>query len=733
MAKPKFISKRNGTVVKYYRSKITRAIMLAGIDSKEANLLSKELEDSLEASKVYSVEEIQDLVEKLLMSKGYEDKAKDYILYRYKRSQLRDIESKAMDIIKDTDESIKGDNSNKNTRRAPVTREYFAGILNKKLSEDLLLPEYIIKAHKKGAIHFHDMDYFASRIPNCCLVNLFDMLWNGTVINSIKITRPHSFKNACNIACQIVALVASQQYGGQTFSLAHLAPFVNISRISIRNRLLTDIPSLGSNPDLLEELVKSEVMKEIKGGIQTIAYQILTSQTSNGQTPFTSLAMDINEPFRESCSFRDYFTEDEKLSIQKDLAILIEEVLNQRLEGLPDINGNASTPAFPKLLYFTDENNIKEGEPYWYLTKLAAKCSAKRLNPDYMSAKVMMRLKGDVYPTMGCRSALTPDPINHRYYGRNNQGVVTINLPYVALESKVNGEDFYTTLNHYLDICHRALQLRHLRLKGTKAQYSETLYCYGALARKDPDDVIDSTLFDNNSTISLGYVGLYETCMALFGYSHYDSEHPEVHDYALGLIKYLKDTCDKWRADEGISYSLYGTPEESTTERFAKALKEFPPLYRVNDHDFVTNSYHVFVGDIIDPFDKLLIESKFQELTPGGAISYVECGDIKDNPEALLPLIQYMYEHIMYAEFNKISSNCFVCGSEDTIQMTPDGETKTVHYKCTNCGNTDRSKMIYACRVCGYISTSEFNYGRSQDIANRYKHIGGDDKILDEV
>nr|DAH94555.1 MAG TPA: anaerobic ribonucleoside triphosphate reductase [Caudoviricetes sp.] len=693
------VVKRNGKVVSYNRTKIVNAIKKAGhVREATINKIVSSIEEELK-SKNLSVEEIQDKVEAGLMDSSYKTVAREYIRYRKQREMIRESE-KANDsilrLIDNKNEYLKTENSNKNIYIASTQRDYIAGEVSKDLSKRLLLPKEVVEAHEKGAIHFHDMDYFVQHIHNCCLVNLEDILQNGTVINGTLIEKPHSFSTACNIATQVAAIVASNQYGGQTMSLAHLAPFVEVSR----QKLKKTVP---------ENLVEPLLREEIKRGVQMIQYQINTLNSSNGQTPFITIFAYLNEAKNQR----------EK----EDLAMVIEEVLKQRIQGVKNEKGVWISPAFPKIIYALEEDNIKEGSKYWWLTELAAKCTAKRLVPDYISEKKMLELKGYCFPSMGCRSFLSPwydKDGKVKFYGRFNQGVCTLNLPYIALESKKNKEDFYKTLDKYLSIAHLALQCRHSRLLNTPVETSPTHWMYGALGRLPKGSTINELLLGGYSSISLGYAGLYEASMAILGKSH---TTPEGKAFALGVLKHLNQACDKWKTEENIGYSLYGSPIESTTYKFAQALKrDFGEIKEVSDHEYITNSYHVNVREHIDPFTKLKLESEFQELSQGGCISYIETSNLQNNIPAVLEVIKFIYENIMYAELNTKSDYCQVCGSTDEIQIVEDNGK--LIWQCPHCGNRNQAKMNVIRRTCGYLGSNFWNQGRTQEIRDRYVHLG---------
>ena len=661
------------------------------------------------------------------MAHGAFEVAKRYITYRYTRSLVRKsntTDDKILTLIECNNEEAKQENSNKNPVVNSTQRDYMAGEVSRDLTNRILLPEDIVKAHEEGIIHFHDTDYYAQHMHNCDLVNLEDMLQNGTVITGTLIERPHSFATACNIATQIVAQVASNQYGGQSISLTHLAPFVDVSRQKIRKQVLAEIEELGVAQDeaKIARIVEKRLREEIRRGVQTIQYQVVTLLTTNGQAPFITVFMYLNEARSEQ----------EK----RDLALIIEEMLLQRYEGVKNEQGVWVTPAFPKLIYTLEEDNIHEDSPYYYLTKLAAKCTARRMVPDYISEKKMLELKGDVYPCMGCRSFLTPDrftdagvgnianagnyePGKHKYYGRFNQGVVTINLPDVALSSGGNIEKFWDIFEDRLELCHRALRCRHDRLRGTLSDAAPILWQYGACARLKKGEPIDRLLYDGYSTISLGYAGLYECVKYMTGKSHTD---PAATPFALSIMQKMNDKCKEWKTAENIDYSLYGTPLESTTYKFAKCLqKRFGIIEGVTDKGYITNSYHVHVTEPIDAFTKLKFEAQFQHLSPGGAISYVEVPNMQNNLEAVLQVMKFIYDNIIYAELNTKSDYCQVCGWDGEIEIVEDGGK--LIWRCPKCGNTDQDKMNVARRTCGYIGTQFWNQGRTQEIKERVLHL----------
>ncbi len=730
------VLKRNGAEVSFDIDKIAAAITKANESVNEDERMTatqiERIAESVEFSCVKmnrspSVEEIQDLVEYQIMAHGAYEVAKSYITYRYTRSLVRQsntTDEKIMSLIECNNEEAKQENSNKNPIVNSTQRDYMAGEVSKDLTERILLPQEIVDAHNQGILHFHDADYFAQHMHNCDLVNLEDMLQNGTVITGTLIERPHSFSTACNIATQIIAQVASNQYGGQSITLAHLAPFVDVSRQKFRKIVENEMAALNIDvsEEKLSELVELRVKDEIKRGVQTIQYQVVTLLTTNGQAPFITVFMYLNEAKSER----------EKA----DLALIIEEMLKQRIDGVKNEKGVYVTPAFPKLIYALEEDNITEGSKYWYLTQLAAKCTAKRMVPDYISEKKMLELKGDVYTCMGCRSFLTPDrftdkgignianagnyePGKHKYYGRFNQGVVTINLPDVALSSGGNTEKFWSIFEERLELCHRALRCRHERLLGTPSDVAPILWQYGALARLKKGETIDKLLFDGYSTISLGYAGLYECVKYMTGKSHTD---PEATPFALAVMQKMNDKCAEWKKDENIDYSLYGTPLESTTYKFAKCLqRRFGIIPGITDKGYITNSYHVHVSENISAFDKLKFESQFQQLSPGGAISYVEVPDMQDNIDAVLSVMKFIYDNIIYAELNTKSDYCQECGWDGEIEIV-EKEGKLI-WRCPNCGNTDQDKMNVARRTCGYIGTQFWNQGRTQEIRDRVLHL----------
>ena len=716
------VIKRNGAEVEFDIVKIIAAVTKANdVVDEEARMTPVQIQRIAESV------EIQDFVEHQIMAHGAFEVAKRYITYRYNRSLVRKsntTDDKILSLIECNNEEAKQENSNKNPVVNSTQRDYMAGEVSRDLTNRLLLPEDIVKAHEEGIIHFHDTDYYAQHMHNCDLVNLEDMLQNGTVITGTLIERPHSFATACNIATQIVAQVASNQYGGQSISLTHLAPFVDVSRQKIRKQVLAEVEALGVDPteDKITEIVEKRLREEIRRGVQTIQYQVVTLLTTNGQAPFITVFMYLNEARSEQ----------EK----RDLAVIIEEMLEQRYQGVKNAQGVWVTPAFPKLIYVLEEDNIHDDSPYYYLTQLAAKCTARRMVPDYISEKKMLELKGDVYPCMGCRSFLTPDrftdagvgnianagnyvPGKHKYYGRFNQGVVTINLPDVALSSGGNIEKFWTIFEERLELCHRALRCRHDRLKGTLSDAAPILWQYGACARLKKGEPIDKLLYDGYSTISLGYAGLYECVKYMTGKSHTD---PSATPFALSIMQKMNDKCKEWKTAENIDYSLYGTPLESTTYKFAKCLqKRFGVIEGVTDKGYITNSYHVHVTEKIDAFTKLKFEAQFQHLSPGGAISYVEVPNMQQNLEAVLQVMKFIYDNIIYAELNTKSDYCQVCGWDGEIDIVEEGGK--LIWRCPKCGNTDQDKMNVARRTCGYIGTQFWNQGRTQEIKERVLHL----------
>lgn len=725
------IIKRNGAEEVFDIKKIVIAVTKADSSSEGRSLTDSQIEDIAEfvefkcnkLNRAVSVEEIQDLVEDQIMATGAFELAKRYVRYRYKRSLVRKAnttDNRILSLIECNNEDVKQENSNKNPAVNSVQRDYMAGEVSRDLTQRMLLPEDIVEADKEGIIHFHDSDYYAQHMHNCDLVNLEDMLQNGTVISGTMIEKPHSFSTACNIATQIIAQVASNQYGGQSISLAHLAPFVQVSRDKIRAEVLQEMEMVGIDypKQVLNDIVEGRLKKEIIKGVQTIEYQVITLMTTNGQAPFLTVFMYLNE------------AKDERE--KKDLAMIIEETLKQRYKGVKNEAGVWVTPAFPKLIYVLEEDNIREGTKYWYLTKLAAECTAKRLVPDYISEKIMKKLKqGNCYTCMGCRSFLTVDRTTEnyanannyvpgkKYYGRFNQGVVTLNLVDVACSSGGDEDKFWELMDERLELCYRALLARHERLKGTPSDVAPILWQNGALARLKRGETIDKLLFNGYSTISLGYAGLCECTRYMKGVSHTE---PEGTEFALRVMRRLNEACNVWKEKHNIDFSLYGTPLESTTYKFAKCLqKRFGMIPGVTDKNYITNSYHVHVTEQINAFDKLKFESQFQELSPGGAISYVEVPNMQNNLDAVLSVMQYIYENIMYAELNTKSDYCMECGYSGEIQIV--NEDGKLVWECPNCGNRDQTKMSVARRTCGYIGTQYWNQGRTQEIKERVLHL----------
>ena len=739
------IIKRNGSEAVFDISKIIAAVTKANNVVASNQRLTKEqitaiaddvAQECQSRNHAMNVEEIQDLVEDAIMQTKAYEVARKYITYRYVQSLRRThntTDDRILSLIECNNEEVKQENANKNPTDNSVQRDYMAGEVSKDLTMRMLLPAEIVKAHEDGIIHFHDADYYAQHMHNCDLVNLDDMLQNGTVISGTLIEKPHSFSTACNIATQIIAQVASNQYGGQSISLTHLAPFVDISRKKIRRDTEAEMKELGIDPgeEKLSQIVEARLREEIKRGVQTIQYQVVTLMTTNGQAPFITVFMYLNEA-------------GENQRLKSDLAIIVEEMLRQRYQGVKNEKGVWITPAFPKLIYVLEDDNIREGTPYFYLTKLAAKCTAKRMVPDYISEKKMKEYKlskgetegnGDVFTCMGCRSFLTPDrsgngwnnvanaqnyvPGKPKYYGRFNQGVVTINLPDVALSSGGEPDKFWKIFDERLELCHRALQYRHNRLKGTLSDAAPILWQYGALARLKKGEPIDKLLYGGYSTISLGYAGLYECCKYMTGKSHTD---PAAKPFALSVMQHMNDKCNEWKNAENIDYSLYGTPLESTTYKFAKCLqKRFGIVPGITDRNYITNSYHVHVTEQIDAFTKLKFESEFQRLSPGGAISYVEVPNMQDNLEAVIKVMQFIYDNIMYAELNTKSDYCQVCGYDGEIKIVED-DGKLV-WECPHCHNRDQSKLNVARRTCGYIGTQFWNQGRTAEIKDRVLHL----------
>ena len=738
------VIKRDGREVNFDKSKIRDAAYRAlcevdhlhPIENKEnlaecvANRLAFKYKN---LHRAISVEEIQDDVENRLMEEGVYAVAKAYIKYRYEHELLRNastLDGKALSIADNVNETVIQENANKNPAILSTQRDYIAGELSRDITNRLLLPDEITKAHEEGIIHFHDSDYYLQRMHNCCLVNLEDMLQSGTVISGTLIEKPHSFSTACNIATQIIAQVASNQYGGQSISLAHLAPFVDVSRQKIRKEVEEEfklthnmiyhgelVDFSDSAKAAINEVTEGRVREEVKRGVQTIQYQVITLMTTNGQAPFITVFMYLNEVSDPQS--------------KHDLAMIIEETVKQRMEGVKNEKGIWVTPAFPKLIYVLEEDNIEPGTPYYYLTELCAKCSVKRLVPDYISEKKMLENKvdangdGHCYTCMGCRSFLTPyldENGKPKYYGRFNQGVVTINLPDVGLSAGGDFDKFWEIFDERLELCHRALRLRHERLVGTLSDASPIHWQHGALARLEKGEPIDKLLYGGYSTISLGYAGLYECVKAMTGKSHTD---PEAKQFALDVMQYMNDKCKQWKAAENMDYSLYGTPIESTTYKFAKCLqKRFGVIEGITDKGYITNSYHVHVTEEIDAFTKLKFESEFQQLSPGGAISYIEIANLSDNIPAVMTVLKYIYDNIMYAELNTKSDYCQVCGWDKEIEIVQNEHGKLV-WRCPNCGNTDKGKMNIARRTCGYIGLNDWNQGRTQEIKERYVHLGG--------
>ena len=730
------IIKRNGAEAEFDVGKIVSAVSRANDAVEDEYRLTpvqiRRIADAVtlaceETGRTPSVEEIQDLVEDQIMAHGAFEVAKHYITYRYTRALVRrsnTTDERILSLIECNNEEAKQENANKNPVINSTQRDYMAGEVSRDLTNRILLPREIVEAHEEGIIHFHDADYYAQHMHNCDLVNLEDMLQNGTVITGTLIERPHSFSTACNIATQIIAQVASNQYGGQSISLTHLAPFVQVSREKIRRVVEQEMQDVGATVDeeTVSRLTERRLREEIRRGVQTIQYQVVTLLTTNGQAPFVTVFMYLGEAKNE----RE----------REDLALIIEEVLLQRCEGVKNEQGVWVTPAFPKLIYVLEEDNIREGSRYWYLTKLAAKCTAKRMVPDYISEKVMRELKGDVYTCMGCRSFLTPDrftdkgvgniakarnyvPGEHKYYGRFNQGVVTVNLVDIGLSAHGDLEAFWQIFDERMELCHRALRCRHERLKGTRSDVAPILWQYGALARLDKGETIDRLLYDGYSTLSLGYAGLWECVMALIGKK---LTEPEGEELGLAIMRKLNEYTARWKAAENIDYSLYGTPLESTTYKFAKCLqRRFGVIPGVTDKGYITNSYHVHVTEPINAFDKIRLEAKFQALSPGGAISYVEVPDMQNNLDAVLEVMKFIYDNIIYAELNTKSDYCQCCGYDGEVGIEEvDGK---LIWKCPQCGNTDQDKMNVARRTCGYIGTQFWNQGRTQEIRERVLHL----------
>ena len=738
------IVKRNGSEVTFDVNKIVAAIERANITVPgEQRLTHQQVVDAADVVEAeaqacghtVTVEEVQDMVEDQIMAKGAFSVARNYITYRYiqgLKRQSNTTDDKILSLIECNNEEVKQENSNKNPTVNSVQRDYMAGEVSKDLTMRMLLPEDVVEAHNEGIIHFHDSDYFAQHMHNCDLVNLDDMLQNGTVISGTLIEKPHSFSTACNIATQIIAQVASSQYGGQSISLTHLAPFVEVSRQKIRREVTRELAELGidATSEKISEVVENRLLEEIRRGVQTIQYQVVTLMTTNGQAPFVTVFMYLNEA--------------RSAQEKHDLALIIQETLRQRYEGVKNEAGVWITPAFPKLIYVLEDDNIEPGQKYYHLTQLAAKCTAKRMVPDYISEKKMKELKlsrgekpgeGDCFTCMGCRSFLTPDrsgngfdnvanaknyePGKPKYYGRFNQGVVTINLPDVALSSGGDMDEFWKIFNERLELCHKALRCRHDRLRGTLSDAAPILWQYGALARLPKGAPIDPLLYGGYSTISLGYAGLYECVKYMTGHSHTE---PDATPFAIAVMQHMNDKCNEWKAAEDIDYSIYGTPLESTTYKFAKCLqRRFGIVPGITDHGYITNSYHVNVREEIDAFDKLKFESQFQPLSPGGAISYVEVPNMQDNLEAVMAVLRYIYDNIMYAELNTKSDYCQVCGYDGEIKIVED-DGKLV-WECPHCGNRDQSKLNVARRTCGYIGTQFWNQGRTEEIRDRVMHL----------
>ena len=718
------IIKRSGSEDTFDARKITAAVTKANYEVPTKERLSKEQIKSitvdvenicLDMNRALSVEEIQDLVEEQIMDRRAFAVARKYITYRYNRALLRKANStdkQILSLLECNNEMVKQENSNKNPTVNSVQRDYMAGEVSKDITKRFLLPSEIVRAHEQGIIHFHDSDYFAQHMHNCCLVNLEDMLQNGTVISETMIEKPKSFSTACNIATQSIAQIASSQYGGQSISLTHLAPFVDISRQKYKKQVENELKEAGLsyNSKQVDEIAEIRVRDEIKRGVQMIQYQVITLMTTNGQAPFVSVFM--------------YLDEAPEGRLREDLALIMEEILRQRMQGVKNEKGVYITPAFPKLLYVLEEDNVREGSKYWYLTQLAAKCTAKRMVPDYISEKIMKKMKdGNCYPCMGCRSFLTvyhDEKDRPKFYGRFNQGVVTINLVDVACSSDGDEETFWKILDKRLELCKKALMYRHNRLKGTPSDVAPILWQYGALARLKKGEVIDKLLYNGYSTISLGYAGLCECTRYMTGKSHTD---PSATPFALKVMEKLNDACSRWREEENIDFSLYGTPLESTTYKFAKCLqKRFGIIKGVTDKNYITNSYHVHVTEEINAFDKLKFEAQFQNLSPGGAVSYVEVPNMENNIDAVLQVMQFIYDNIMYAELNTKSDYCQVCDYSGQIEIVNDEHGKLI-WKCPNCGNTDQDKMNVARRTCGYIGTQFWNQGRTQEIKERVLHL----------
>ncbi|MCI8950550.1 MAG: anaerobic ribonucleoside-triphosphate reductase [Lachnospiraceae bacterium] len=718
------IIKRSGQEVIFNAVKIEDAVIKANSSVQESDRLTdKQIKSVVESvtqlcvsmKRSPSVEEIQDMVEEEIMKQRAYKVATNYITYRYKRELVRKSNStdkQILSLLECNNEEVLQENSNKNPVVNSVQRDYMAGEVSKDITKRFLLPQDIVEAHEKGMIHFHDADYFAQHMHNCCLVNLDDMLQNGTIISETMIERPHSFSTACNIATQAIAQIASSQYGGQSITLSHIAPFVQVSREKFRREVRQELEAqnIDFSETMVSQMAEMRVRREIKQGVQMIQYQVITLMTTNGQAPFVTVFMYLNEV--------------PEGQLRDDLALIIEEMLRQRIQGVKNEQGVFITPAFPKLIYVLEEDNVREGTKYWELTRLAAQCTAKRMVPDYISEKIMKELKdGNCYPCMGCRSFLTvykDEQEHYKFYGRFNQGVVTINLVDAACSSSGDMEKFWDILEERLDLCHRALMCRHNRLKGTVSDVAPILWQNGALARLKKGETIDKLLYGNYSTISLGYAGLCECVRYMTGHSH---THPEGTPFALKIMNHLNDTCHRWAAESNISFSLYGTPLESTTYKFAKCLQDrFGMIPEVTDKNYITNSYHIHVTEEINAFDKLTFEAQFQKLSPGGAISYVEVPNMQDNIDAVLAVMQHIYDHIMYAELNTKSDYCQCCGYDGEIQILEDEHRKLI-WKCPKCGNTDQDKMNVARRTCGYIGTQFWNQGRTQEIKERVMHL----------
>ena len=736
MAEIKNVVKRNGQIVKFDQSKIKSAITKANDSVPASERISEDNIDIIvnrvvgqcaKSTENIGVEDIQDMVETEIMTIDAYEVAKHYITYRFVHSQIRQkntTDDKILSLVGLNNKEAKFENSNKNPIINSTQRDYMAGEISRDLTRRYLLPQIVLDAWNEGAIHFHDSDYYSQHEHNCDLINLDDMLKNGTVITGTLIETPHSFSTACNIATQIIAQVASNQYGGQSITLTHLAPFVDVSRKKIRKEVTEEFNKIGIeiSDDQINIITEDRLRKEVQRGVQTIQYQVVTLLTTNGQAPFITVFMYLNEARNEQ--------------ERKDLAMIIEETLKQRTQGVKNECGVWVTPAFPKLIYVLEEDNITENSPYWYLTELAAKCTAKRMVPDYVSEKKMLEIKGDCYSPMGCRSFLTPDRFTeagignianagnyeegkHKYYGRFNCGVVTINLPYIAMSSHKDMDQFWKIFDRYLDICHTALRCRIDRLLGTPSDVAPILWQHGALARLKKGETIDKLIYGGYATISLGYAGLYECVLYMTGKSHTD---PEGEPFAIQIMQHMNDKTAEWKKAENIDYSLYGTPMESTIQTFANALKKFETVPGVNDHGYISNSYHVNVREHINAFDKLKFESKFQEMSPGGCLSYIEVPDMKDNIDAVLDVIKYIYDNTIYAELNTKSDYCQVCGYDGEIQIVKNEKGELI-WKCPNCGNTDTNKMNVARRTCGYVGTQFWNQGRTEEIRDRVLHL----------